>query len=343
METFSWQLTQHWKGDHTVIARGKRQRDIFWVAPVLLYHAWRLRRSADVFHLGDGVLAPLAPCIRALTRKPVVITVHGLEVTYAHAGPFYPHLIAWGLRATTHIVCVSQFTAFLLRERGIAESRITVIPHGVVAPETMQRALARQTVASRAEMSPTALDHHYVLLTVGRLVKRKGVAWFIENVLPRIRDLKPLYIVTSTGPDAEHIRRIVQSKELDAVVKLVGKVSPETLAHLYAGADVFVMPNISVPHDVEGFGFVPVEAAAHGLPVVASRLEGIPDAIHDQKNGMLYTPNDPAACAALLRTWHEHPAVRTAFGEQARAYTREHFRWEDVVQQYAVVFSNAHA
>jgi phosphatidylinositol alpha-1,6-mannosyltransferase len=98
------------------------------------------------------------------------------------------------------------------------------------------------------------------------------------------------------------------------------------------------MPNIPVENDVEGFGFVPVEAAVHGLPVIAANLEGIPDAIHDKKNGMLYPSEDAQACAALITYWHDHPEERKVFGQQAQAYTRTHFRWDDVAIRYAHVF-----
>lgn len=337
METFSWQLTQHWKGDHTVVARGKYQRDILWVAPVLLYHAMRLRKSADVFHLGDAVLAPLAPFIRFFTRKPVIVTVHGLELTFSKAGALYHTLIDWGLRSVNHCVCVSRATADVLQQRGFPSAHTTVIPHGVVPPAAINRTEARSAISRMLHINSDTLNTHYVLLTVGRLVKRKGVAWFIENVLPAIADLNPLYLITSTGPETEHIRALIKQHHLTSV-HLLGTVSEDTLHQLYTAADVFVMPNIHIPNDMEGFGFVPVEAAAHGAPVVASKLEGIIDAIHDQKNGMLYAQGDASACVGLLRAWHDHPETRTEFGSKAKTYTLQHFRWDDVTMRYANLF-----
>lgn len=340
METFSWQLTHHWIGDNTVIARGRRQIDIFWVAPVLLYHAWRLRRSADLYHLGDAVLSPLAPLMKRFTGKPVVVTVHGLELTYEKAGKIYHRLIDWGMRGIDHFVCVSSFTAELLRTRGIDDKMISVIRHGVVAPSHFSSSSRRLLLASLGEKDAEALQQRLVLLTVGRLVKRKGVEWFIRNVLPKIKHLNPLYLVTSTGPEEQSVKKAITELHLRDSVRMLGRVDSKRLRQLYSDADIFVMPNISVPNDVEGFGFVAVEAAAHGLPVIAANLEGIPDAIHDKKNGMLFPAGDSQACADLIIHWHAHPEERHAFGRQARDYTLAHFRWEDVAKRYAEIFEH---
>ncbi len=345
METFSWQLTQQWRGDKTVIARGKRQADVFWVAPVLLYHAWRLRKTADVYHLGDAVLAPLAPFIRRFTGKPVVVTVHGLELTYNTAGAIFHRLIHWGMGSVNHFVCVSAFTSELLRKRSIANENISVIGHGVIPPTHLPSTRALRVLPSgggsvKAEQQFDALaEQRFLLLTVGRLVKRKGVEWFIRNVMPKIQNLNPLYLVTSTGPEQEHIRQTIAELHLENSVQLLGTVDPERLEQLFSSADIFIMPNIPVPHDVEGFGFVALEAAVHATPVIAARLEGIPDAIHDKKNGMLFTPGNAEECATLITHWHDHPEERLTFGEQAQAYTVTHFRWEDVVERYAQLFA----
>jgi len=334
METFSWHITQQWRDDHTVIARGKRQRDILWVAPVLLYHAWRLRHTADIYHLGDGVLVPLAPCIRLFTKKPIIATIHGLELTYAKAGWWYHKLLNWGCGSVTHFVCVSAFTASLLKKRDISPDRISVIPHGVTPAPQLHRASAQQQLATQLGMTPKQLEQRFVILTVGRLVKRKGVEWFIRSVLPRIAHLQPLYVVTSTGPELSHIQQAITDMRLTESVRLLGVVHKELLHACFSAADVFVMPNIAIPNDVEGFGFAPVEAASAGLPVIASTLEGITEAIHDEKNGRLYESENATACVDLLQEWHKNPSARRAFGEAARAYTRDHFRWEEIYERY---------
>jgi len=138
-----------------------------------------------------------------------------------------------------------------------------------------------------------------VSVTWGRLVRRKGPPWFrapcVTSALWRAVRL------IGVGPDQDEILRVAREAGVSDSLWLAGSVDDPRLLDLLGTADIFVMPNIAVSGNVEGFGIVAIEAAASGLPVVASRLEGIPDAISDGKNGCLVTPEDSAAYVSALR------------------------------------------
>jgi len=94
------------------------------------------------------------------------------------------------------------------------------------------------------------------------------------------------------------------------------------------------MPNIPVPGDMEGFGIVMLEAALNGLPVIASRLEGIEEVICEGENGSFVTSGDAAGFQDAIRE-----AVQTAhgldeWGRKARAYTEATFRWDAIAERY---------
>lgn len=334
METFSYQLGQCFPSEKTVLHHGKQQRDILWAAPRLLFDGWRLRKHTDIYHLGDLVLAPLAPLLKMLTRKPVVATVHALELTYKNTA--LTMLIDRALPSIDAFVCVSHYTEGLLRARGVSEEKISVIGHGIVKPQALQRETARKNLDNALGLGA---NNRPLLVTVGRLVKRKGVAWFLEHVLPRLKDVNPLYLIVSDGPEREHIEKMIAEKTLDQYVHLAGKIDEEQLANAYAGADIFVMPNISVQNDAEGFGFVGIEAASYATPVVASRLEGIPDAIHDGKNGKLATPENATEYERIIRDWLTDPQARIHFAQSAREYTIQTFQWPAVAKQYEELFT----
>lgn len=335
METFSWELTQGFPEPKTVIHYGHKQRDIIWAAPLLLVRGVSLRSRASLFHLGDLVLGPIAPLFKRMTGKPIVVTVHALELTYNNWGKRYHSLINWCLPSIDHFVAVSEYTAELLRGRGVPSSKITVIPHGVTPPAERDHTQAREQIARVYTLE----TNRPWLLTVGRLVRRKGVAWFVEHVLPQLTDLNPLYLIVSTGPDREHIEQIIRANQLEPYTRLLGSVSDEALQQLYAGADIFVMPNIPVDHDAEGFGFVAIEAAAAGLPVIASRLEGIHSAIHHGQNGMLIESGNATEYEQRIRNWITTPEHRTAFGRTARAYTLNTFSWSTIIKRYHDLFT----
>jgi len=160
------------------------------------------------------------------------------------------------------------------------------------------------------------------------------VAWFIENVLDTL-GASPIYLISSDGPDKTDLEKLATTRPN---VRLLGKVDDMFLSTLYAGTDIFIMPNIDITGDAEGFGFVAIEAAAHGLPVVAARLDGIPNAIHDDRNGKLVTPGAADEFIYVINQWVNNPQDRQDFGQAAKAYTVRHFSWDDRVKQYQELF-----
>ncbi|MFC1948310.1 glycosyltransferase [Chloroflexota bacterium] len=103
---------------------------------------------------------------------------------------------------------------------------------------------------------------------------------------------------------------------------------------LYNASDIFIMPNIPVKGDMEGFGLVTIEASSCGLPVVASRIEGIKDAIQNGENGMLVEPGNVQEYVSSIKKWLEYDELRNKFGRQARRFTLENYGWEKVAQCY---------
>ncbi len=180
------------------------------------------------------------------------------------------------------------------------------------------------------------------LLTVGRLVERKGVAWFIRHTLPGIINAHPnvFYVVVGVGPDHTAIEAAINATGLKDSVILTGSVDDSTLGYIYRSCDVFVMPNIPVQNDAEGFGFVGIEAASYGLPVLATTVDGIPTAIHDQKNGRLVEPKDVEAMTTQLTYWVADPMARAEFGIAAAQYTQAEFDWTQLMQRYANIFDH---
>jgi len=294
-------------------------------------------RQVEIIHLSDGLLAPLGVVLKRIYRVPVVVTVHGLDITYSN--PLYQRLAPGWLRQMDRLICVSSYTRDECLRRGIWPGRCLVIPNGVytdefaVAPPADGRATLERLAGEK-------LRGRKVLLTVGRLIERKGVANFVNTILPRIiaADREVCYLVVGEGPQHALIERRITERGLADHVVMLGQVDEPTLHAAYSRADLFVMPNIPVPGDVEGFGLVALEAAAAGLYVAASRLDGIPEAIVDGQNGSLLDVSDPAAFAeAVVDLLRDRPRM-VALGETARDFVREHFDWQIIAQRYMQTF-----
>lgn len=327
MESLSYGLTTGFPEPKTLIALRRSQKHLVWFLPYALVRVALTAFRYDVIHLGDAVLSPLGLLPRVLFKRPVAISVHGLDLTFPN--PLYQTYLRLFLRGAAFIAN-SESTRRLAERRGLAPVRTITI--GV--PDNYFAIARKASLDAELEQKRAG---RVVLLTVGRLVKRKGVAWFVRNVLPKLPDV--LYLVVGIGPEREEIERAAAETGSTDRLWLIGKVSQARLPLLLGACDVFVMPNIEVPGDIEGFGIVAIEAAAGGLPVVAARLEGIPDAIADGRNGTLIESGNSAAFIHSVTALIENTAERANQGESGRAYTQRENAWPRIIARYVELFT----
>jgi phosphatidyl-myo-inositol dimannoside synthase len=333
MERFSYNLAKALcdEGCTQLLANPRGALAVPLFAPVsAAVAAWRARKGrVNLVHLGDALLAPLGRAIRSAGKVPVTVTVHGLDVT--RDTPLgYQAVVANAIAHLDHVIAVSSATRdFCLGRWPELDGRISVIPNGVELPD-----LEPEPVAALPPELEMRLAGRSVLLTVGRLVRRKGVAWFILNVLGRLPD-DVVYVVAGEGPHGRRVEEAIrQSGQGHRVVQL-GRLDRPVLMALYERADVFVMPNILVPNDVEGFGLVALEAAVRRTLVVAANIQGIPEAIHDGANGFLVPHGDADAYVAQIEQLLALPSTeRRQLGERSRAYTLQNLTWSRAARAY---------
>lgn len=301
------------------------------------------RGTLDVVLFSSMVTALLALPLQGLLRRYGVRTaaiLHGLDVTT----PFGPYqwLVRKTLTALDAVMPVSRATARACLERGARPDKMHVIPNGIdpdrFAPST-DPAEGRADLTTYFDAPPP--DDALLLCSVGRQVKRKGTAWFVDNVMP-ILPPDVHYWVAGDGPEDDAIQAAINRQGLVDRVRRLGRISNDALGPLYRGADLFVMPNIPVDDDLEGFGIVMLEACQCGTPAVAARLEGIQDVVADGVNGHLVEPESPDAFAdAILRYRRAPTALRTAARRAAR-HTTSTFGWPSVADLYVSALQTLH-
>jgi phosphatidylinositol alpha-1,6-mannosyltransferase len=277
-------------------------------------------------------MAPMGWALKVLLRRPTVLTVHGKEATYAH--PLYRLIVPPFVRRQTQLIAVSNETKKMV-QHALPGTNPHVIFNGLndsfYMPGTRDAQLVTVGLAIGKKLSE--LKKYKIIHTNGRLVRRKGVLWFIDNVLPELLAKQPvLYLVSGIGKDQEVIEAAIREHGLEQNVYMLGRVSNELLHSIYNAADVFVMPNIPVANDMEGFGLV----ASCGTMVIASKLEGIQDAIIDGKNGVLIEPLHVAEYVTVLnRELHKPSLNRMA----VRDYTLRHYAWSKAAEEYEALMS----
>lgn len=324
MENYNYELVRALDRRHpmTVIAWSGSQKWLpYFAVKAFVQTLWFARRgNITRIHIGDSVLAPLGGIIKMITRLPVSVTVYGLDIMYTNRA--YQWLVPRCVARLDPVICISTATRDEATRRGIPAERCIVITPGVAAFEPHDGS----HVAELERLLSTSIGDRKVLLTVGRLVERKGVCWFLEAVLPELGS-SYVYLIAGDGPERGRAQRIVEQRDLGEQVHLLGQVTDRDLETLYETADVFVMPNVVVAGTMEGFGLVALEAASAGLPVVASDIEGIRDAVVDGGTGLLVESGSASAFVDAIRRAETMPRERVVSATSS-------FSWENVARRY---------
>lgn len=336
METAAHELYSALSKDNKVklIKWGGSNRWLIFVYPILLIRSLisAVAGRPDVIYLQDGVMAPLGWILKKILRLPSVITIHGLEITYQNK--LYVWLIRSFVGKQTAIVSVSKATKAQI-ENIFERVKVKVINNGLKDTFflTTSRASERTGLAKACGLDPSVLKNAKILHTNGRLVRRKGVYWFVENVLPDLieRDKNIIYLVSGSGEDKSKIIQAAKKYKVESHVKLLGRIPQNVLKNLYNSADIFVMPNIPIKDDIEGFGLVALEAASCGTTVIASNIEGIQDAIIDGKNGFLIPAGSKEAYIDKIYKELKGPSLKST---DIRNFTLNKFNWRTVATEY---------
>jgi phosphatidylinositol alpha-1,6-mannosyltransferase len=264
--------------------------------------AWRTRPR--YVHAGSGLAAPAALAAGRLSGAQVSCFLHGLDLVVEHRT--YRQIFLPAIRHCDRLFANSRHTAALALEAGVAPEKIHLLHPGVTMPDCSQGTRRRQ--AFRREYG---LGEARILLSVGRLTQRKGLAPFIRHALPAIVRAEPSTLLVIIGEEPTgalkhsdgvlaEIQRAAAETGLQAHLRHLGKVDDATLEAAYFAADAHVFPVIEQAGDVEGFGMVALEAAAHGLSTVAFAVGGVPDAIAEGTTGRLVTAGSYSALSAAV-------------------------------------------
>lgn len=334
-----------------------------WGAPFYFpYFYYRsIRNGAGLLHCDDAVTALVGAPIRRNSKKKVVATVHGLDVVLPI--PWYQRRLRAALACLDKIVCVSEATAIQVRLRGLPDEKIDIIPNAAEEvkdhpgkTENLYREIERQAGID--------LRGKRVLFSLGRPLKRKGFDYFIREVFPHLPE-DCVYIAAGPEPKTPRwlktVGPLLGKKYQDLLLLASGAhtvhdelknlsrhpgvfylngVDEEMRELLFAASDLFIMPNRTVPGDMEGFGIVALEAAARGIPVVATGIEGVTDAVIHGHNGFCVPEGNVAAMVETIKTLLEDPEKLSSLGLKAMEYTRKHFSASVIHGRYEKIFND---
>ncbi len=357
MEKFSYELIHGIKIHakvHTIIYEGNESK-IAWFYKLKnrVNHTIKSNPGITIVHLNDGLMTYFALWIKKKHNVKVVATLHGLDIVFPL--PYFQKKIIPRFNCIDGFACVSEATKLAAIHRGIMPSKIIVIDNGVDhGISQVQDDFALQD-SLKAKFGLTV--EQQIVLSIGRSVKRKGFSWFVTQVLPLLnKNVVFILCGPNSSYDGQKWKRFIPEKWVNYLELMLGLPSDESTLQKYSiksesrfiktgflpyneiiqllkMATVFVMPNIKIEGDMEGFGLVALEASMSNTIVCAANIDGITNAIIHHKNGILIESENVKKWADSI----QELLNRTDLGslsENYKLYTINNYSWQKMCKEY---------
>lgn len=272
-----------------------------------------------------------APGLRALCESagvPFVVVAHGDIFTHpakSFAIPltrYYRSTARIAYRSANHVVTVGTELRDRAIECGALPQRVTVIPNGIDPGE-----LDGETHPAASRRYP------FELLYVGRLAPEKGVNVLL-TAIDRLRGIAGRLRIVGDGPSTSSLLKQSRGISSDLSIEFTGNVSRAALGEFYRSSDVVVVPSFTEAH-----GLVALEAAACGVPVIASRVGGLQETVEDGVTGLLVTPGDVVAFGNAIQDLASKPGMRMSMQVNTIQKARS-FDWSAQLPRLQSVISN---
>jgi len=281
-------------------------------------------RKIDVVHVTSGYTAIAGTLASLWSKVPIIYTIQ-MPVQFSRKTKLFFAIL--GLRINLHIAASNAIAysvdrgGFIFPLRKIDQ----IIYYGV----DLQRFKPLDSDNAKRLLG---LYGYTIVGSVGRLIPRKGY-YYLLCAMPKIKETLPdaKIVLTGDGEEERNLRLLARQLGIQKDVIFLG--TRRDIPEVVSSFDVFVLPSLS-----EGLGIVILEAFALGKPVVASKVEGIPEMVINVENGFLVPPGDSDALAEKIITLLKDPELAARLGQNGRRLVEEKFNVDDMVKKYESLY-----
>ncbi|MZQ82880.1 glycosyltransferase [Paenibacillus sp. 5J-6] len=353
MQSYYYNLSKHTKHEITVLApeypgseafdgkqsfrtvrgafmRNERAHILSWGRLFRHVRRMMLVEEPDVTVYGYVLIGFIGLLFRVFGKRRYVISTHGMDMLMFRRFFGLNQIVKFILVHADGVLTNSIFTKKLVENYGVNPSRIRLVHPGV-------EAVFNQRSANAELIERYGLEDKYVILSVGRLVMRKGQDRVIE-AMPEILKQIPnaVYVIVGDGPDRARLEQLVRKNRVADSVKFIGSISgSDIMNEYYSLADQFIMVCRELEKgDAEGFGIVYLEAASAGVPVIAGRSGGALEAVLDGVTGLLVNPDSHGEIVESVVLLAKDQALRERLVTDGYKRAKTKFQYEALAETF---------
>jgi glycosyltransferase involved in cell wall biosynthesis len=258
----------------------------------------------DILHCQGFLSSLIGFCLFKTTGVPYIVTVQRLENSNPLKSKVYGNAV----------LCIGASRAIGEYFKKIGVKNIEIIPNGIDV--------------KKFEGGPRQPHKGFIVMTVARLEKVKGVEYLIRAFATIAKDNQQIYLtIIGDGPERSNLEDLAASLGVGGRVKFLGEILNDELPPHLGGADCFVLSSLR-----EGFGIVLLEAQAAGVPVIGSRVGGILDIIEDGKTGILAEPGDYKSIAEAILKIYSNSDLAKKLIENAKNNLQK-YDWHKITEK----------
>jgi len=237
------------------------------------------------------------------------------------------------MKRSDALIAVSMYTKKELTEfYDIDEEKIHIIYNGVDVQKFKPN---KDRAGLRRELGLE--EKQKIILFVGRLYQRKGLDTLFQSISKVVQNFKDAkFVISGEGfrQNKEKLLKLAEKLKIENSVLFVGYFPDEKLPDLYAASDIFVLPAL-----YENFPFAILEAQATGLPVISTKVGGIPELVTNNKNGLLVEPANSEQLTEEIMILLKNPKFAEELGKRARQLIEEKFAWPLITNEVVDLYS----
>lgn len=333
---YAWQRLCYGGGIFANLLKNKLN---YFLIPFLFFFEMmaviRLVRKENIDLLYANFILPqgfVGALVKRFIKIPVVVNALGGDVGITN--PILRYLVKYSLKRVDHIVALTPALRDEIQKMNIGKREITIMPLGVYSdlfsPKFRDETIRRKYVSNNDPL----------LIFVGRLVEKKGVAYLIKALPAVLKKFdQARLLIIGNGLLANDLKKLVSELNITDRVYFEGDIDNKKLPQYYASADIFIGPSvIPASGDLEGQGVVFLEAMASGCCTIGTNIGGIPmSVLHEQSGLLVEQKNSQQISEAIIRIL-EDSTLRNRLQQNGRDHVVNNFDWQVIARRYQDLF-----